>query len=591
MFRGKSVIICRDNDDSGKLHAFTVLKNIARFAKEIKMLCLSALPKGDITDWRDKEGGTLDDFMRVASKAQIIPPGKAENAEHEIALAEAKEANKRPFSNTHFVEESVDGGPKKRAEKPRKVMDIVNDCHIRFLGFPRKIGDSRLFDHDRATRQIAHLNGKADVFAWISAKSCQSVFWKNDMAGAVGKDEFYAALVQNAARYENTSNVPDWPMRPDVYYTCGGMPAPDPGHRYFNRLVDFFNPSDHTSHLLIRAFLAAPIFYRYAVQRPCWVIDSVDGASVGKSTLAEIAAFLYDSEPMMTTLRELNYEYDRLIKRLISSTGRGKRVLIVDNVTGDFRSPSFAQLVTSWNISGNPPYGRGEETRPNNLTYCITSNSASLDNDISSRSFVIYLKRPASSESWKRDVIRYIRANRHSIFADITDILDTHTPFGSPPISRFPEFETQILQPMCGTAEAYNAVCKAILEARSETNLDEDNARQIEDEIVNQLSTAGIDPKDRRLFIRSEVINHWLGGIPGYIKPTIQDLRNYAKMGHIKQIDKQTIRFPTTRDKEKLRRRGIMWTGEEAQGGDKMPVQIVGFKSGKTVIVIETIYP
>ncbi|MCL2103691.1 MAG: AAA family ATPase, partial [Kiritimatiellaeota bacterium] len=407
------------------------------------------------------------------------------------------------------------------------------------------------------------------------------------------KAEFFSAVIQHATSYEAVSLIPDYPKRPDVYYAHGEIPEPDPGHRFFNRLMDFFSPNDLASRLLIRAMFAAPICYRFAVHRPCWVIDSVDGAGVGKSTLPEMLSYLYDCKPVKTTKQELGYDYKELVKRLISTEGRNSRVLLVDNVTGDFRSSTFAELVTSWHISGKPPYGRGEESRPNNLTYCVTSNSASLDNDIASRSFIIYLKRPGTQSHWKRDVIGYINAHRFRIFADIIDILENHQPFDRAPVSRCPEFETEILQAMCGSEENYGMVCSAIAESRAETNIEEEQARQIEDEITAQLQGLGITPGEDKVFIRSDTLNLWMSGIHNAAKISIQDIRNYVKMGLLKQADKKVTRYPNDGrgSKGKLRRSGILWTGENVQGGEAFPVKIVGIKGDKSIGIIETVYP
>ena len=140
----------------------------------------------------------------------------------------------------------------------------------------------------------------------------------------------------------------------------------------------FFNPANEASRVLLRALFAAPIYYRYGVRRPCWILDSEAGPGVGKTTIAELLGTLYCCSPIKTSKQELKFDHKELLKRVVSSEGRSSRILLVDNVTGVFDDAHFADMVTGFGISGKAPYGRGEETRPNNLTYIITSNSANM---------------------------------------------------------------------------------------------------------------------------------------------------------------------------------------------------------------------
>ena len=557
-FDGKDVLICRDNDDAGKAHSFIVLRNLARHARKMFVICPSALPKGDVTDWRDKEGGTYDRFIEMMKSARIITPDEAEKSEEELLVIEAKEANKKPFSNT-TVEKMVeiDGEKKKNVERPMSVLDLVRDTHIRFLGFPRRIGDGQLFDHNRTTHKIDMLDTKNDVIAWIGSKSNQVIHWNSQLKGAVSKEEFYAALVQHAIKYEGFSFVPDYPDRNDIYYTYGKLPPPTENHDYFNRLIDFFELHDDVSRLLTRSMFAAPLTYKYGVPRPCWVIDSADGQGTGKSTLIYLLALLYDCEPIATTKYEIEQNYQEVVKRVVSADGRKSRIFLLDNVTGDFKSATFAQLSTAWSISGKRPYGRGEENRPNNLTYTITSNSASVNNDIASRSFFIYVKRPKVGKNWKGEIMNFINTYRLNIFADIIDILSTHVPYDRAPVTRVPEFEVDIVQPMCGGVEMYDAVCKAIEKTKSEANLDEDEARHIDETIRYRLRDFSIDPDERKAFVRTEVIDYWFKEK----KIKTQDIRTHSKCGMLPCVDKTKRVFPDVKQ-NKWRGSGVMWIGE-----------------------------
>jgi len=579
-FSDKDVWVCRDNDDAGKAHAYTVLRGIARYARTMHLLCPSALPKGDVTDWRDKEGGTLEAFLDMVTKAKVITPDEAEKSEEELAVLEAKEANKRAFGNMKLEKNlTIDGEKKAKQEKPMTVLELVHDLHKRFLSFPRKIGEDRLFDHDRDTRKINYISSTSELMSWIGIKSENNIYWEKSAKGSVSKDEFFSAAIQNAIRYEGISYVPDYPQRKDIYYAYGNLPPPDQHHGYFNRLMDFFTLNDEVSKILVRSLFAAPITFKYGHQRPCWCIDSNDGQGTGKTTVIELLAMLYDCEPVVTSTGELDQNYQELIKRLLSTSGRNSRILLVDNVTGELRSPNLAQLTTGWNITGKRPYGPGEESRPNNLTCCITSNSASMNNDMASRFFFIYVKRPERMSGWKTSVMNYIKAYRFNIFADIIDILSNHAPFDKAPVTRVPEFETEIIQPMCGTIEQYETVCKAIEKTKSEANLDEDEARHVEEQVRYRLQNIGICADDK-VFIQTDVIDLWFKER----KIKTQDLRTHAKCNMLASVDKDIRRFPSG---GVYRRSGIMWLGN---GEAYEAVHIVGIGPDGKAAKVATVY-
>lgn len=591
LFAGKDVVVCRDNDEAGRDHARIVMKNLARYAKSLRLVCPSIHHKGDVTDWRDGEGGTYESFMRLITSAVPVPMELAEGTEEEWAVHAAKKANQTRFCNTRSIIKTVDGVDK-RVEEARTIQDLIDDVHIRFLGFPHKIGDSRLFDRDRDSGRVETIDSPASLFAWIGRKSGQTCHW-GKVAGCVSKEELFEGLVQSAKRYESISKVPDWPRRSDVYYVHPAIPPADPEHRYFERLISFFNPANGASRTLIRTLFAAPIFYQRGIPRPCWIIDSEDGAGTGKTTMVELLAELYHGSPIKTSKQELAWDFKELTKRVISSEGRKSRILLVDNVIGKFDSDRFADMVTSTAITGKAPYGRGEEIRDNNLTYVITANSANCNNDIASRSYIIRVRKPKISTHWKEQVMTFISEHRMHIFADLLDILNSHEPFDRPAVSRFPEFETRILQAMAGCVEAYDEVCADMVEAKSESNLEEELAKQVEETIRYRLSEMGIHPETNIAFLRTGVIDKWLVDL-GDRGVSIQEVRNLSKLGLLKNVNKTIKRFPANEygKHEGLRRTGAMWVGENVVSeGGYVSISIVGIDgSGKPSVVKALVY-
>jgi len=572
---GKTIWVLPDNDEAGKLHLNDVAKSLRGKAKAIKVLTISSLPKGDVTDWVEKEGGTPEKLRELLATA----PEWEEPDEMEIQRARAKDANTEPLRN--YVPEPIDApnGKSKTIKTPRLIGTIVDDVHNRFCGFPRRIGGV-LFDQDHDSGLIEHITSTAALFAWMGRKASQHIDWTRGDA-MVGKEELFAALHGAARRYESISKVPDFPRRDDTYYSHPPLPDPTPGHTAFARVVEAFAPASSEDHVLIKAFLCAPLFYRRGIPRPMWVIDSVDGPGTGKTTLAECCAELYASSPIAAGKQDLFRGMDDLVKRIVSSSGRLARILFLDNITGDFRSEELAGLVTRKEITGKAPYGRGEETRPNNLTYVVTANSASLDDDLAIRSFFIFLKRARITGTWKTDLENYIDSMRLQILADMLDILGNHPPCPIEPRTRFPEFETNILHAMCADDAEFARVVDHIMESRDNANHDSDIAAEIADKLRVKLVEAGVHaPDSTAVFIHSNVAKDWLSSVLLECRSVVGTVKNLARIGHLKEVNPKVERYPkfgNTRG-----RRGIMWN---PKGIDEGVVLTIGGTGKKPVFV------
>lgn len=570
--KDKSIVIFEDNDKAGKLRTSHLLWELRETVKGIKIIRFPELKEGgDVSDWLGVEGNTKEKLFKIIEDApavvlsEITKPG-----EDYVSVQAAKEANKYNFRN--FIPIKDDSG--NVIKKPRQINDLITEAHTRFIGFPRKVGET-LFDHDRDTNRIEQIGKPAALFAWMSRKSKKATEWiRNE--GCITKEEFYEGLYSDARRYEAISYVPDFPHRPDVYYAHQPIPRPDADRKYFDKLISFFCPANDEYKILIKAFFAAPLFYVYGLPKPSWIIDSQDGAGTGKTTLVEQCAALYNTEPIKTHKSEIKQNFGEIMKRVVSSAGRMKRIFLVDNVSGNFVCPEYADMVTARSLSGKAPYGRGEETRPNNLVYVITANSATVDNDISDRSYYIFVKRQQLSGAWKTELNAFIDTYRYNIIADIIAYLEGHEPFEDmPPSTRFPEFETRVLQAFCGDKSEYNDVIKQLFDAKAASNIEEEEAGQIIDSLQSNLINVGCDYASDTVFIRSQVAERWLmEEFPAFRGSNImQKTRNLAKLGMIPQIDSKIHIWP---HHGTGRRRGIMWNFSKEK-----PVKTIGIRDGK----------
>jgi hypothetical protein len=562
-FKGKQAIILPDNDEPGREHALVIAKSLHGIASSVKIVPTSKAEKGDVYDWLD-DGHTADELQALVSASSPITAADLEDIPNAdtVEIAAAKQANTIPLRNYAPVQKATVRRGREATDEvkePRHINDLISDVHTRFLGFPRKVGE-QLFDHDRETNGIRYISRVADLFAWMGIKSKQQIDWSRGET-MVPKEELLSGLHAAARRYEAISNVPDWPVRNDVYYTHTTMPPPSRKNEKFNTLMEMFSPATPEHGIMLRALFTSPLWFQPNIPRPLWIVDSEDGAGTGKSTLVEIVAYLYGGgAPVRTNPQELKNGVEELKKRLISSEGRKARVLLVDNVTGRFACPDLADFVTQSTITGRPPYGRDEENRPNNLTYVITANSASVDNDLASRAYFVFVKRPAPSPNWKNKIIAYINAHRMQIIADIIDILESHTPFPDiTPSTRFPEFESGILQAHCKDIGQYSAVIKTIGESSVESNVENEQARDLEETFRGKLVSLDLNPESQRVFIHSNVVDAWVSSTlerNQIIGSGTQHVRNFSKQRLLPYINPKIKAYPHHGENK---RKGIMW--------------------------------
>jgi hypothetical protein len=499
-FRDKHVVIFPDNDDTGRAHAQLVAWNIRLITKDIKIVQLPGLPpKGDVSDWLE-QGGTKEKLLDLIKAAAPADKNKLADPNVKNEASIAKRANEKPFQNFRWVEKGSPDGKSKDIREPIHINELISEVHRRFWNFPRKVG-SFLFDHDRTTGEIRAIPDSRTLCAWIAEKSGHQVNWAK-IEGAVTQEQLFPSLDFNCQKYNLISEVPSWPARTDVYYTHGLLPEPTSDARYFNELSSFFNPDTPEDATLLRVMFASPLYFRPKIDRPIWVIDSTTGQESGKTKLVEMLSYLYGGDgesgsPIWVDYKQINGEnnYGTILKRLLSSDGRKKHIFLLDNVVGYFKCSALATLATQGEITGMAPYGHGEETRPNDLTYVITVNSASLDRDLISRSFFINIKRPdIVVKEWERNIIRYIQAHRLQIIADIIGILERGPTFSFTPATRFKTWESEIMAPIIGNKDQYEQVFKRNMERKTDADGELHEAEDIRALIRNKLEDAALNP-------------------------------------------------------------------------------------------------
>lgn len=487
-FAGKDVVIVADNDESGETGANIRYQHISRTAKTCRVCKVSGLPKGDVTDYIEREGGTLAGLMEKLAAAK--EPERSEPLEVSVA----KEANKAPLANYTWGEivkrKNRDGTEKARREpEPRPVNDICDEVRRRFLGFPKRLGGV-LFDFTRADRpedrKILTLTTKDELKAWVNGTSGhQSDFMSGGRFSSWA--EVFARLHQTAAQYDGIARAPWFPQRSDVFPVYGLLPPADPTHSRFDEFVAFFNPATPADETLMRAFFMAPMYYDGKNDRPMWCIDTVDAQKSGKSTVVKMCAELYGEAALDMDIKTVNGDVNALKKRVLSAEGRAKRIALLDNLETDLRGGNMANLVTASHITGMAPYGHGEETRRNDITWTATVNGAAVDTDMATRTYIIHVKAPENYlPRWKESVLAFIADNRLQIYADIIDML-AHAKERVRVGSRFAKFDATVLSAAARTEGEFAAACAKIANAADETNEDIEKATEIAQLIDDKL--------------------------------------------------------------------------------------------------------
>lgn len=523
-FAGKNVVLLPDNDDVGRAHAMLVAWHVRNHAKSVRIVNLPNLEtKGDVSDWLEA-GGTakkLLDFVRKTQPVDLAEIEEPKKATETRVLSVAKKANSTPFKNYLDINGVSADGKDITITTPRHVNAMRDDMFKRFWDFPRKIGDV-LFDHDRKTREIRYIDAPEQLITWISEKSGHCTEWKH-VCGAATKKEFFESVranVNGEYRYNSISDTPHWPTRSDVYYTHDDLPPPSEHAKYFQQFVDFFSPERGEDEVLIKALICTGLYYKPYVNKPLFIVDSSKAQGNGKSSLVKMVALLFGATmETATTLDEdwskfTNENQSHQIKRRMMSTeARRKRLFLLDNVDKFFKSSLLASLVTSDVISGIKPYGHDDETRPNDLTYVMTMNGASVDNDLASRALQIFVSMPDDPDpNWEAKVKSFVKAHRLQIISDAISILDDGANFEAKPFTRFRSWERDVLQCVAGSFERYNCLFKTISDRRDNMNDDMLTAREFEQYAKKRAATlVGADIEKPQCYnIANAVLNLWM---------------------------------------------------------------------------------
>jgi len=592
---GRRVIIVADNDAAGLCHVAKIVEHLKAAGCSLAV----AIPgrgidkKGaDVHDWA-AAGGYNAETGPAALEAMAKETETTTQATTEATPASndpidrAKRRNAMPLRN-YLLETTTDAqGREKPHKRPRNMGDLLADIEERFLGFPRLLGDGALFDFDLDLRQIRPIRNASGLFAWISHKGkAPADFITQD--GAHTKAELYEGIFSQATRYNAVFSLPTEPIRPDVFYLTrpDQLPTASPDHQVLRDFVDLFNFAGNVDRVLFASFVVTCFYHQHSIHAPIFVITSDDRQEAGKTTAVEMVAHLLgtsieDQSPISVDYRQLQNDSqgDKIAKRILSASGRRKHIFLLDNVDGPMRCPELAKMVTESTITGMAPYGRGEESRPNDLVYAVTVNDGQMDRDLTRRAVVIKIAKARKSSSWRERVLDYIEAHRLQIAADCLNLLQAGAKIEADPLTRFEVWERRVLHCLIRDAGELDNIASETRERQSWMDIDLETTERIR-AAVHQLLAGAVIPADSCLFFDSAALHTLCNGLQQ--RCTTQRFNGWVGNGYLPEFS-EAMRYQRQASGHRIRVSGRYWDTVEPPG-TRAPSHMVTTAAGRVVV-------
>ena len=215
----------------------------------------------------------------------------------------------------------------------------------------------------------------------------------------------------------------------------------------------------------------------------------------------------------------------------------------MDNLVKTLRSPALADFITSNSITGMAPYGKGEESRPNDLTFFGTFNGASVDTDMATRCYTLQIRAVERPDpGWASKLTAFIKKNRLQIFADALDMIKNAKPRARKH-SRFGIFDEKILSAVCRNDEEFTAADNALAKASDIANEDMELAREIDARLTSAIKSATGYSAAKAVVIPHSAVDRILSD--GTIKScNSHQLRKLVRSGHLPTISKEFRALP-----------------------------------------------
>jgi hypothetical protein len=370
---------------------------------------------------------------------------------------------------------------------------------------PRRVG-SELFVQDK--HGVSWLKTASSLFGWLC--STGPVEWHSRTPGCVSKEELFCELRRTATRYIAVEDYPHCPPIDGHYYACK-TPTPGDGQA-LAELLDRFQPDEPIDRDLLQAYVMTVLWGGLPGTRPAFVFSSDAGRGGGKSKAAELLASIV-GEVMAVSESETAENFKT---RLLSSEGRSKRVVLIDNIKSSKLSwPDIESLITARTISGRELY-HGEGSRPNLVTVVLTMNGVNLSRDVAQRSVIVKLSKARYSGTWYEDTVAFIETHRTQIINDIAAAF-TSQPRGLGRYSRLATWERAVLERLPDPCDAQ----LTFIQRQREADVDTEECEMIDEGFAERIADAKYADTDR-VFIPMAIAREWLEEITNDRRTTRQ---------------------------------------------------------------------
>lgn len=485
-------------------------------------------------------------FTRLTEAGVEVPQEQAEQARQQQIRPRREWRRGGVFANWEESEYLDANGEAKQDVRAVPMADLITEFFQLTGGWPKKC-QGTLFVDDSG--KILHLEKQDSFFAWAQ-KQLGTIDWRKSSTCAT-KGEFYAAVRNEAPECEMISDLPHHPPIKAAHYRGNCCSLGNGEGKYLQDLLDRFSPATEADRDLMLAALLTPAWGVLDAPRPLFLITSDHGRGAGKTATAQVLSEVYGGAIEF----QPGDDVPNMIRRILTPTTYRLRCCLMDNVKSHrFSWGPFEALVTTRYVNGHRMYV-GDARRPNDLTWFITLNGASLSKDIAQRTVTIKLKRPRYSGSWIEETRAYVETHRWKILADVLAKLRSSPPHRLEETTRWGAWERSILELVSDP----NRAQKAIRERQEDADSDNELARLIEDGFRERLyAMQGIlqcNIKYERVFIPTAVAAIWWSEITKERETTIRISRQLRQM--IREGE-----APLLEEYRRDSARGFAWVGE-----------------------------
>lgn len=237
------------------------------------------------------------------------------------------------------------------------------------------------------------------------------------------KEEFFSYVEQNAGpTYKAVEVLPHVPLIPDLFYLPNKLP-PIPTDTVITplmQLVNKFNPETDLDRKLLLAALLTPGWGGPPGGRPAFLFTSKHGRGAGKSVTAQVMADVWGGQ---FTIRK-DESWEMVGKRLFGDEALSKRIIMIDNIKGRVSGQDIESFITGKDIQGWKPFFGGM-SRPNYMTWYMTTNTAVMSQDLAERSVIIQIGAPQHTKGFLNWCGKFIAEHRATIISELLDVLQS----------------------------------------------------------------------------------------------------------------------------------------------------------------------